>query len=756
MPSPLYFDPDPEVQDSDLLGLGSLIYDDGHSEFVQDPEIASMFPRYDAAANQNQGLQDPNTGELMQPDPNVLGQGMAGDAMDAMGGAADSAWQAQQDIFAGKPPPGQAPDDGGFKPLPSVPGMEGNLDGEVRPAQGGGAQQQPEDGGFKPLASAPHLEADLNGNVRPAGEQPPTSGYGSGGLQLAQRSGALPQDMANEQLGAMQSQNQVELQATQNARDQQYATYDQYFGQRKAELDAEKAHQEGLIQEQQEKQLRLQKQQELTSNMKIETDLVSAQGWAGGIFSVLGAALLGATGSDAGLRMIDSAIDQHVKVQINERDSKLRILADQLGSTEQAITAGKSALYRTLIDRSQTMLELTKNDAFNKQTPAIIEGLKSKYLEQEQKFEQQSLGTPIEKAPVAPKPVAPGQVAKYGEAAAGQQKGQADALRLMHAIGGQYDPGTGKITNAAEILKEGIPGVGLADSAAHDMGGGSFLGRIVTATDNAMTSKKGLEVRAASEALINAEAIRQNPGRAPTDADRDSARNSLGMTTEEGVIRALERALSGQQTTKAQNVATYGAGAAAQYEGTMGAMGQSPQQLRTSPGAVRPLTPGNARQQVQDELGPTKTDQGAVDTMGEPTGDTDPMGQITGALQHAAGDELGPDGVVILAAQAAHETGEGKSLSGGNNFFGIKGAGKELETTEGEGANAKRVKSSFKTYADADASAADMVSLLKRKYPDAWEALKVGDVDTYVSELKRGGYFTANETAYLNGVKRFL
>lgn len=754
MPSPLYFDPDPQIEDSDLLGFGNLIYDDGHSEFIQDPEVASMFPKYDAANNQNQGLQDPQTGELMQPDPNVLGGQAINAGMDAAGNLA----QAQSDVFSGAPPPGQqAPDDGGFRPLPSIPGMEGDLGGNVRPIQSAAPDQQTQkdDGGFRPLPSVPGMEADLSGNVRPVGSggQAPQSGYGSGGLQLASREGALPQDLAQQQQAAMGQQQQATLDATQQSRDAQSQAYTQFFTQRKAELDADKQHQEEQVQEQQQKQQRLQKEQTDVAGMKIETDLVSAQGWAGAIFSVLGAALLGATGSDAGLRMIDSAVDQHVKTQISTRDSKLRVLADQLGSTEQAIAAGKSALYKTMIDRSQTMLELTKNDAFNKQTPEIIAGLKQKFLEEDQKFTDMSLGKPLEKRPEPMAGAAPGQVAKYGEAAAGQQKSQADALRLLQAIGGHYDPGTGTITNAKDLIKEGIPGVGLEDSAAHDMGGGSFLGRVVTATDNAMTSKKGLEVRAAVEALVNAEAIKQNPGRAPTDADRDSARNSLGMTTEEGVIRALERTLQSQQTMKAQNVATYGAGAAAQYEGAMGAMGQQPQQLNTSPGAVRPLTPGNARQQVQDELGSKRTAPGGPQGMND---DADPMGQITGAIQHAAGDQLGPDGVLILAAQAAHETGEGKSLSGGNNFFGIKGPGKTLETTEGSGADAKRVKSSFKQYADADASATDMVSLLQRKYPDAWEALKVGDVDAYVAALKDGGYFTASEDSYLAGVKRFL
>jgi hypothetical protein len=112
--------------------------------------------------------------------------------------------------------------------------------------------------------------------------------------------------------------------------------------------------------------------------MDFETDLISARGPVGALFGVLGAALLGAVGSDAGLRMIDKSIDTHVRQQVNRRDTKLGLLAEQVKSSELAISMGKSKLYEALANRAELMAQKTKNDIYEAQTPAIIEGLRQK------------------------------------------------------------------------------------------------------------------------------------------------------------------------------------------------------------------------------------------------------------------------------------------------------------------------------------------------------------------------------------------
>jgi hypothetical protein len=88
-----------------------------------------------------------------------------------------------------------------------------------------------------------------------------------------------------------------------------------------AEVEAEKQQREQEIAEQQAKVERWNGERQQLADMDIETDLISARGPIGALFGVLGAALLGAVGSDAGLRMIDKSIDTHVRQQVNRRDT---------------------------------------------------------------------------------------------------------------------------------------------------------------------------------------------------------------------------------------------------------------------------------------------------------------------------------------------------------------------------------------------------------------------------------------------------
>jgi flagellum-specific peptidoglycan hydrolase FlgJ len=100
-----------------------------------------------------------------------------------------------------------------------------------------------------------------------------------------------------------------------------------------------------------------------------------------------------------------------------------------------------------------------------------------------------------------------------------------------------------------------------------------------------------------------------------------------------------------------------------------------------------------------------------------------------------------------------------------NNYFGMKSTGRNrargagsanLETTEGAGGDAKRVRQDFATFDSADDASTDMLSLLERKYPRALEALQAGDEAAYVAALKDGGYFTGDEAAYLRSIQRML
>lgn len=764
MTQPLFFDPDPNIPDSDLLGYGDLVFDGGRRQYLNgDPEISSMLPPIPQA--------QPDAPDLMPPNGGWSGHEFEQQSVDP--------------LTAPDPEPQRAT---GMQPVP-IPGSEDYVvDPMTGQITGAGAPQMPEMQEPEPqgaMATGP-MEAGGMGGMPPAGGAPPSAdpstpvpipgsqyqvvpatgeitplGAGSSagnappagapGLQVTQREGALPPELVAQQSAQRATMDANQLGALESSRAAEANIYRTAALQRQGQLDAEKAAADKQLAEQQAKVDRWKNEQTATAGMDIKTDLVSAQGDIGAVFSILGAAMLGYVGSDAGLRMIDSAIDQNVKKQINMRDSKLHVLADQIGSTEQAIAAGKATLYKIAADKAEATEKITKADAFEAQTPSLIADLRQKQQLFEQEQQRLSLGKTLEKAPVFAAPKA-SDVQKYGKAAADQEQSQSNILRAARELGlTGWDPKTGKFKNRDEVLKEGIPGVGAEDTFARDVGKVPILGEIPKALDNLATSSKGVAVRAALESLVAAEASAQNPGRAPTDADRDAARLSLGLNTEEGTVRAIERLMGQQETAKAQNKATYGSGAAGAYESSMGASGTRRPAAGGDVDMGRPLTPGSARQELQQER--------ARPAAQGPQAKVDPIQEVAGEVQAAAGRELPPEGLKILTAQAAHETGDGQHAPG-NNFFGMKAVGKQpandLETTEGEGAEAKRTRGRFAAYQTPRESVDAVVSLLKRKYPDAWRALEVGDAPAYVAALKDGGYFTGSESEYLNGVLRRL
>ncbi len=114
--------------------------------------------------------------------------------------------------------------------------------------------------------------------------------------------------------------------------------------------------------------------------------------------------------------------------------------------------------------------------------------------------------------------------------------------------------------------------------------------------------------------------------------------------------------------------------------------------------------------------------------------------------------------VAVLTAQWSHETGNGHSMFN-YNFGGIKGVGPsglsvQQRTREGYGDHEKTIRDHFRAYQNATEGASDYLSLLARKYPQAVEAAHEGKPAQFVRELKKGGYFTGSESAYIKSVER--
>ncbi len=114
--------------------------------------------------------------------------------------------------------------------------------------------------------------------------------------------------------------------------------------------------------------------------------------------------------------------------------------------------------------------------------------------------------------------------------------------------------------------------------------------------------------------------------------------------------------------------------------------------------------------------------------------------------------------VAVLTAQWSHETGNGHSMFN-YNFGGIKGTGPSgltvnQRTREGYGEHERTIRDNFRAYRNAEEGASDYLSLLARKYPAAIEAADAGKPEDFVRELKKGGYFTGSESAYISSVSR--
>ncbi|MDY0747425.1 glucosaminidase domain-containing protein [Paucibacter sp. R3-3] len=125
-------------------------------------------------------------------------------------------------------------------------------------------------------------------------------------------------------------------------------------------------------------------------------------------------------------------------------------------------------------------------------------------------------------------------------------------------------------------------------------------------------------------------------------------------------------------------------------------------------------------------------------------------------LAREAGARLGvsPD---LISAQAALETGWGKSTAGGN-LFGIKATGgwrgdvAQATTTEYEQGEAVQRSEAFRAYPDAASSFRDFTALMMSN-PRYQGVLHSGDnAAAYAQGLQRGGY--ATDPAYADKLAR--
>jgi flagellum-specific peptidoglycan hydrolase FlgJ len=149
------------------------------------------------------------------------------------------------------------------------------------------------------------------------------------------------------------------------------------------------------------------------------------------------------------------------------------------------------------------------------------------------------------------------------------------------------------------------------------------------------------------------------------------------------------------------------------------------------------------------------------DVSGEPLATATPMAETDAARYlarawHGAHGSPAPSGTLaILWAQWAHETARGRRMLA-HNFAGLKGRGPDGDSlvawTREDPQSTERVRRTFRAYRSPDAGARDYIDLLRTRYPRALRAARKGDLESFVTALGSGGYFTEDPTAYLRAI----
>ncbi len=583
----LYFQPDPNIADSDVLGYGDAFYDDGQSRYVSDdPDLVMGVPpppqdmgqqgslgmgppmpppiidseqgplELDQLGNLRpyEGVQDPNTGELMDPGP-------TSNLLPALGREIGNAAQ-------GYP-----------EPL-----------GQAWEQEMGGDQQAPSQGG----AQAVTYNDQKTGQpmtIQPDGTLAQGAGgipieqlqQQMGGMQPVQREGALPPDVAQRQAQEMGAMNADTLQVEGQQRAEESRIMNEHTLRQMSANEAERHKREQELADNEARAERLRQQHQTVNDMQIDQSIIGARGAVGGIFGVLGAMLMGAAGNNQGWRMLEKDVDRWVGDQVQRKGTKLNMLAKELGNTEQAVAAGKAALWSVAAQRADLLTQKTKNDVFEAQTPGVLQKVEQLQLAEMQKFERLSLGTTLEKTPLPAKPPSAELMQKYGELRRTRQTDSGIGQRAETELGLVWDPKTQDFINKKQVLADGIQGIGALEQ---------WVPNAVYSTLGGKTAE-GYQVRGAAEAMAFAQLKQMQPTGIPTQKDIEGAVRAGAYNTEEGFIEALRRMRIATDQQKQHDAAEFGADVVTEYD----------RRYQASGGRTQTSSPSASRAPVSSELG---------------------------------------------------------------------------------------------------------------------------------------------------------
>lgn len=379
MPTPIRFTP--EEGTSLEEGTGTVHYDDGTTRYtVNDPVLAISLGQY----------QDhPDLAEFQSP-AEMRGSGALGPdqrtasmVLGMPGGAPVQAPSAFKGSVAQTLPGQETMTNPALVPPPEAP--------PAPPA----ALARPGETSI-PEAPPPTPTAGDMFRVAAAEELQPRYVPGqAAGYRPAQRTGAMDPEVAARQQGEAAAADAEVLTATELAREAEIEGQRREAGLVQARAAGQRADAEQAAREAQARRSRFQAEQRDVESAQIATDL-RHEGALSNVFSVLAAALGGFIGNDVGLRMIEKRIDTHVRAQLAQRDSKLRRLADAIGSEDQAIAHAKERYYGALQMQLDADIKSNRSELAGKQTPLVLAGLKRQQLAAAHDAETQSLGKETE------------------------------------------------------------------------------------------------------------------------------------------------------------------------------------------------------------------------------------------------------------------------------------------------------------------------------------------------------------------------
>lgn len=131
---------------------------------------------------------------------------------------------------------------------------------------------------------------------------------------------------------------------------------------------------------------------------------------------------------------------------------------------------------------------------------------------------------------------------------------------------------------------------------------------------------------------------------------------------------------------------------------------------------------------------------------------------LSRALESLTGEPPSNQTLDVLTAHVSHETARGTAMLN-YNFGGIKGKSPAGDTARymthevlptGE---RKAMSQPFRAYATLDDGAADYLSVMQNRFPEAMDQAKNGDPAAFAAALKRRGYYTASEQSYTHAMK---